>query len=404
MAAATTLTISRQNLQGEVASPAAITDVRPLASYSWIEAPVPTIAVPGVPPRWSPPSIPQRLPKDSGLVYIAQNAARHPESPLEPLFRALHVTNPTFDICSIDVVTDRNNVRKLLSFVDPSSSRNGLEPFTINIEAVQNTVIFSRTETKTQEFIGPHEFRGYGHEFEKAYTSCEISNSTGHHRIVSYRFGGLNFIIRHEVDGYVEDGTRMSPGGKAPEPDNLSDLLGSLSLSTTRNPPKSTPADSKVVIRREGHAVPLQSTLEIKTRVAHKALPFPEVAPQLWVSQTPKLVRAYHRGGRFEQPQVVDVMADIRRWEQENQVHLQKLATLMKKILHAAKKYGGSSTIKYDGMTDRLVITKVDGKGKRVLPKDLYAEWDGGDSLEVTPEKASPTYKPATSPNSGPNA
>ncbi|KAK7749132.1 hypothetical protein SLS62_008419 [Diatrype stigma] len=197
---------------------------------------------------------------------------------------------------------------------------------------------------------------------------------------------------------YVEDDSRTtSPSGKAPEPDNLSDLLGSLSLSTTTSPQEPTPANSKVVVRREGHAVPLQSTLEIKTRVAHRTLPFPEVAPQLWVSQTPKLVRAYHRGGRFEQPQVLDVTADIRRWEQDNQTHLQQLAALVKKILDGAKECGGNSTIKYDGATDRLVITKVGGKAKRLLPEDLYAKWDGGDSSEATPEKASPTYKPQDS-------
>ncbi len=81
----------------------------PLASY-WIEAPTPTIAVPGSPPLWSAPRAPRQLKKASGLIYIAQNAARHPDSPLESLSRALYIANPSFDIRSIDVVTDRNNM------------------------------------------------------------------------------------------------------------------------------------------------------------------------------------------------------------------------------------------------------------------------------------------------------
>jgi hypothetical protein len=72
--------------------------------------------------------------KDNGLVYISQNAARHPDSPLEPLFRSLYIEHPSFDINSIDVVTDRNNIRKLLSFIKPTLSRNGLDPFTIQVE------------------------------------------------------------------------------------------------------------------------------------------------------------------------------------------------------------------------------------------------------------------------------
>ena len=104
--------------------------------------PTPTIAVPGSPALWSVPGVSRRLKRDSGLIYIAQNAACHPESPLEPRFRALYTTCPSFDIRSTDVVTDRNNIRKLLSFIDPSSTRDGLEAFTINIEVRKNTAIF----------------------------------------------------------------------------------------------------------------------------------------------------------------------------------------------------------------------------------------------------------------------
>ncbi len=213
MALITVSEISRLDLRElETPASASITDVKPLSSYNWIEAPnaTPTIAVPGSPALWSAPGVSRRLKKDSGLIYIAQNAARHPESPLEPLFRALYTTHPSFDIRWTDMVTDRNNIRKLLSFVDPSSTRNGLEAFTINIEITKNTAIFCRDEAKTIEYIGPQEFRGFGHEFEKAYTITQVSGSTGHHRIISYRFSDMNFIVRHETDGYVDTDTRTS--------------------------------------------------------------------------------------------------------------------------------------------------------------------------------------------------
>ena len=42
-----------------------------------------------------------------------------------------------------------------------------------------NEVVFlHREETSTQKFIGPDDFKGYGHEFEEAYTKNEISRST----------------------------------------------------------------------------------------------------------------------------------------------------------------------------------------------------------------------------------
>lgn len=139
----------------------------------------------------------------SGLIYVAQNAARHPDSPLEPLFRALYITNSSFDIRSVDIVTDRNNIRKLLSFINPSLSKGGLEPFAISVEIAGNTAISCREEVVTHEIVGPNDFRSFGHEFEKVYTTEQVSDSTGHHRIISYHFYGLKFLVRRETDGYV---------------------------------------------------------------------------------------------------------------------------------------------------------------------------------------------------------
>jgi hypothetical protein len=138
MATTTIAEISRVDLPNlNTPLVASITSVKHLSSYNWIEAPSPTIAVPGSPPLWSAPEGPRRPKQDSGHIYIDQNAARHPDSPLEFLFRALYIANPSFNLRSVDVVTDRNNIRKLLSFINPGSSRNGLEAFTIKIEVTK---------------------------------------------------------------------------------------------------------------------------------------------------------------------------------------------------------------------------------------------------------------------------
>ncbi|GKU15525.1 unnamed protein product, partial [Fusarium langsethiae] len=188
-----------------ICAPASISNVRHLSSYSWLDRPTATIAVPGSPPLWSAPRTSLKLQKDSGLYYINQNEGRYPESPLEPLFQALYITNPSFDIRSVDVVTDRNNIRKLLAFVNPDLTPSDHEPFTIGVEVIGTTTLFRRDEMATTRFIEPNEFRGFGHEFEKACTTEQVVDSAGHHRIIGYRFGGLNFIVRYEADGYVGD-------------------------------------------------------------------------------------------------------------------------------------------------------------------------------------------------------
>lgn len=341
-------------------------------SYNWIEATEPTIAVPGSPAPWSAPQGSHQIKKDSGFVYIAQNAVRHPNSPLEPLFRALYIEQPSFDIDSIDVVTDRNNVRQLLSFVNPTQRKNGLDSFTMNAQ----TAIFCRAETATYAIIGPSDFRGFGREFEKSYTINQVMNSTGHFRIISYRLGGLSFLVSHETDSYVSD---SKPGAKddTSTGDNLAGILHSFPLTSETTETTSTvqaSVESELTIKREGQVVSRESTLEIKTRVFHKPLELSEVVPQLWISQTPKLVRAYHQRGRFQRPEVEDVTTAMKDWEKGNQDDIKKLIALVNRILRVTRNWGGSSIISYDPLEDKLVIKQVERK--KMLPDDLYSRWN----------------------------
>jgi hypothetical protein len=334
--------ISRTDLEGLEETAPSITDVKHLSSYNWVDSVTPTIAIPGCPPLWSPPKGSQKVPKDSGFIYIAQNAARHPDSPLEPLFRALYTTHLSFDIGAVDLVTDGNNVRKLLSFINPSLSKNGLEPFTIEIEVISMTAMFCRAEAETVRYVGLDEFAGFGHEFEKAYTRDQVSGSTGHHRIITYSFGGLRLIVRYETDGYVD--SLSGPSAVGPDQDNLSSMMESLSLRPSNCVPCGASGRSKLLLRDEGLTVPADSILEIKTRVAHKPISIQEVLPQLWVSQAPNLVCAYHKNGVFAAPKVERVVTEIKEWGESHREDLRRLSSLLKKLIGIVKGNGGTAT------------------------------------------------------------
>ncbi|KAK4235396.1 hypothetical protein C8A03DRAFT_46466 [Achaetomium macrosporum] len=362
MASRTIVEISRSDLTGLSAPGGRITGLQHLASYNWLERPVATISVPGAPPRWSPPSYAQQLTPDSGMVYIDQNAARNPRSPLEPCFLALYTEHSDFNIGDFDLVTDRNNIRKLLRFVQGSSD----DAFQIRVEiAGEKTALFTRVEEKTKETI--QGFRGYGHNFEKAYTRSD-SGSTGHHRIVSYTFGGLKCIIRHEVDGYVDD--NRDPSDLANE---LGDAMKKLAIS---KPDIAIKYPGVVGIEAQGRAVDLSTTLEIKTRASHRVLDMAEVSPQLWISQTPRLVVGYHRRGLFDDVQLRDMARELAQWETRNQKHLSMLAGLLNKIINVVKSSGGdrSALVKYDGGS-KLKITAVEGP-KKALPDYWYAKME----------------------------
>lgn len=120
-----------------------------------------------------------------------------------------------------------------------------------------HTAIFCRDETATYDVINPGEFRGFGHEFEKAYTISHVKNSTGHHRFIFYQLGGLHFLVRHETDGFVGDMTTTG--------ESLASILDSLTISPNTTSKVKGSSLSKLTIKREGQAVPRETTLEIKS-------------------------------------------------------------------------------------------------------------------------------------------
>jgi hypothetical protein len=81
-------------------------------------------------------------------------------------------------------------------------------------------------------------------------------------------------------------------------PSDLADTLNSLSLSMPIQAPSPGLRRPHLHLccpfadQRTGDAVPISSTLEIKTRTPHKPLSVTKVAPQLYFSQATNLVCA----------------------------------------------------------------------------------------------------------------
>jgi hypothetical protein len=113
-----------------------------------------------------------------------------PQSTLLPLITAVNKVaegkEKKFDWKSVDFLTDRNGLRKLMRWIGGSDVRD----FRIDLQlAGEKTVLFNRWEKRTREaFSG----RTFGFSFEKASTEPApgCRDSTGHHRIITYV--GLN--------------------------------------------------------------------------------------------------------------------------------------------------------------------------------------------------------------------
>lgn len=308
-------------------------------------------------------------------MYIDQNAYRHPECPLEPLFRSVYVLNPQFNPKPIGLVTDRNNLRKIVWAI----LGENIGDFRVDIELVGDTLLFTRWEKNASENVT--EFRGFGHSFENKFTtySSEMMRSTGHHRIIQYTVSTLTILARFEVDGFLPDiAGSTSVSSVSEEIDGLTASLQSISLSSTRKPVEASPKfeSHNLKVLRGGFNVPQDSLLELKTRAQHRPIQTSDVIFQLWFGQIRHLIAGYHHRGTFMRTEQKDFEREgkFKNFEKDNQDAIGKFVNVIDQIKKALT----------DGKRNKAVLLFVGGKMKlyertgswNALPADLLSKWE----------------------------
>lgn len=271
--------------------------------------------------------------------------------------------NPAFDPKSVDLFTDRANLRKLIVAVGEISKR----PIRIEVEMVGDTLLFTRCEeVSTWTVDGRH---GFGHEFEEKFTTYDnaLQDSTGHHRVVQYILAGLKLVVRFEVDGYQDD--ERAPRNET-EMDKLTASLESLQMKK----------ESKTMnVVRGGYDVPQESLLELKTRVKHNPLKLGNIPYQLWFGQVPWLVVGYHENGEFTQIDKTRVqeIREFQNFETNRKVQLMKVIGVIDKIrmeMKRACKRSGIVLFQNSGI--QLYEMRANYGNSRALPEDLLKKWD----------------------------
>ena len=331
----------------------------------------------GVPPIWSPPPTTPILKPDSGPRYVDQNTDRNPASPLDSLILAIQTYQPDFDFAAIDVVSDRRPLRKLYGFVAGEP-----ESFEFGVEIVGNTAIFVRIEQQTREELPSTTFHGFRQAFEEQYTklSALAKGSTSHHRIVQYTFGGLGLLVRSAVDAYLEELMKEPDSSKvtdARDPLDHVNFVQDMSLgervatlSETENE-----FNGQVTVVPGGQKVPHAAVLELTTR--SKFAKRPNVIEQkmadLWISQTPTFIEAYHQGvgykaynrhgsqqGKFEDIKVRSIGDLLTEWETTNAKVLGKLATVLRQVVLGVKKARSPCIVRYKGQGASLGLSTIE--------------------------------------------
>ncbi|KAG8221509.1 hypothetical protein J3R82DRAFT_1724 [Butyriboletus roseoflavus] len=334
--------------------------VKSIASYSWIDAPVPTIVVPGSPWIWAEERPPvKKVPLDVGVQYIHHNASKMGNhSPMLPLFAAIDALHDDFLYKDLDLVTDRNSFRKLLRYIDNVGSEDN---FRIDIDLVGKTCLFTRQEESATLSM---QNTGYGNEYLNAATrvppGCE--KMLDHHRIITYKFGTLNILLGFTADACVEQKTNdddflasfssLSIGGKAEK--------------TTEPDEPESPAGLDIKFTPSRSLIPQSDLIEVKTRSIYREPNWREIYPQLYLSQTAWLYMAKHAGGDFEPVEKISLTGEqMKPYAEMMEGSLGKLKNLLKVILKAVREQGEGVPLSLvrQGETLSLWIRK-EGSGK----------------------------------------
>lgn len=268
---------------------------------------------------------------DSGRHFIDQNANKIPDYPFEVVFQAAELMNPTVRFDEIDVLTNRNSLRKFFDFCKGRAQ----DSFRVNLHLVHDTLIIERCVKTTTEFLYGSGNSGFGHNFEKAVTRLPqgLGNSSGHHRVLRYDFGGLKCAVRFEVDASYDPNNLGETKQQIPQARSNGEEIASLTTAFSSIAVNKTGSGSTVVsadMIRRGSGTQQESVAEVKSRTKPK----PDWLPQLWLGRTRYLITGHHKNGTFYEVNVHDLKEQLEAWEKNdvNQEALQKMAVLLSRL------------------------------------------------------------------------
>ncbi|KAF6825143.1 hypothetical protein CMUS01_09946 [Colletotrichum musicola] len=336
-----------------------------VCTYNWKNCDGAKIHVPGYAPIWQDIPLPIRLPKDQGTYFIDQNASRVPEFPFEPLFRATVSMNPSFRFDDVDVLVNRNSLRKLLDF----STGRRQDSFRINLHLVDRTLVVERCERSARELIRGYQNAGFGRSFEGAFTKhpAGLEDSAAHHRALKYQLGSLTCVDRFEVDACYQQ-------KEGDDTEVLTSAMEQLSMGNRK----------RSYQQRTGNSTDgTNLAAEIKTAKVGKPKNMGTIMPQLWFGRTPWLIIGRHNDGLFEEVKITNTGSQFGDWEDKQQANLRKLAAVLAELREAVEANGGGNCV---AICEKATAPPVIGVfpstvARKAVPNDLRRQlWNSTSS------------------------
>ena len=207
------------------------------------------------------------------------------------------------------------------------------------VEVIHGTIHLIRREKSPKELLPG--LGGYGHTFPEAYTTWDqyVKCSASNHRVIKYKFGGLDMLIRFDCKAYINVEIDEVALQQSQENQSHADQMQHLLVNEEHEAPQrtnTTPAG--IQVEQSGELIPQSKVTDIKTRSETvKGDVLQKELPRLWISQTPTFILARHDNGIFMDIQVSDITHRIQRWEVEHRQLLGRLASLLRHIRNIAQ-------------------------------------------------------------------
>ncbi|CAF1123220.1 unnamed protein product [Brachionus calyciflorus] len=321
-----------------------------IGSYSWssYSRPYnPIIVIPGRPSvliQNLQSLVSQHLIFNSEQSIIDENRFYLHNHPMEPILRTVPICSPKFEFSKIDFLTDRNNLRKLLDFVENKTDRS----FIIDFQKVGNFILMVRNEERN---LGRD--NSFGKDFENV-ASLVNQGYCGHRRIVTYSFGDLNFVTRFEVDCVEDDDLEFK------EDDYFRNKLKFSDKSKL----------SYIIDGKFRPRVLVELTSRSKTDFPVKKW------AQMFFSKTDYLVIGRHRDGILNRIQKLsfEQVTHILQNRKNIQPTMGRLNSLMHKIKELVKDENCVYSLVYDYSNKSMKFCKLDNH-QPYLPNDLIEQF-----------------------------
>jgi hypothetical protein len=297
------------------------------------------------------------------------NAARSPAFPIEAAVTSVLEQHPDFNPKDIDIFGCGSVLGGLLDFI-----QNVHKPFRFRAQLIGKTAFFVRRESSSPTTVIRDIF-GYWHSFCTVNTSwsAEVEDHGGHQRIIRYRCGGLNFLVRFGAEGYLPDKIG-NDSSAAP---------GTLLVTQSRKLTGGTEQDSHqgegLLIQHGGKVVPSTAIIDIKTRSVWKKSDnvFDRELPRLWVKQIPQVMLAYHERGWFDPQDIAekDMRNEALAWESDHMKDVGRYAALVREIIEAASSTEEKKIEVLTTEDGHVEIRQVVESDWSALPESLRARW-----------------------------